>query len=686
MSIESSSITDEVVELLATWGASGSAGVSDLLEVLSEFTGQPQPSIMLRRALEVGEILDAGQRRELRELEEAAPSPGRAADPEWEARLTNALERLDTDLESGILRERSRTESELASWLPLMSSAERQQALALLWQGAAGSSNEENLAAAAGLLELRTVVGTVQERTRREVEQLLKSGALDGDADATAEARAALGPDALEELARTARQLERFRGREEKARAETRVEEARVRLADLCRQARDTLERDPAESATPFRGLLSTTLEGAEKAMKIEQSGGASSTGSDGGPEALDSWVVALGTILDPGSAEAVGGSSEALARSVLDDLESERANSPESRARSLESAKQELQAGLDQGARSLDDALFKAAAMVQASRKEADEELRGPCAKLQESASRLEALLAESARLLPAQRVARSRLLLESVTSEFHHPRIESVEALNVKAEQELDEVQKVARGASKQRHERDEAKRRRLLEVAGQKVELARGRAAARMRSVVSELENADPDELEALEEDLRELSWPVDNEIRLEAISVLDRFGSSSKSRRDPATKRSIASLRDALEGDDLPSIAQLTDELRRSAPIRFHWSGPVVWIIIAAVLITAMVAYVYVPKYLAQREKVYRLAFDGDVTGAVEVSFVTRGEVRETRQFDPGSEPPLEVELPPGRYEIYIDGRYTGRIIRAPDDPTEISSVPLPSGVE
>ena len=43
--------------------------------------------------------------------------------------------------------------------------------------------------------------------------------------------------------------------------------------------------------------------------------------------------------------------------------------------------------------------------------------------------------------------------------------------------------------------------------------------------------------------------------------------------------------------------------------------------------------------------------------------------------------PGAE--LEVAVPPGRYEIYVDGHYTGRAFVAPDDPSRVEGIPLPA---
>jgi hypothetical protein len=39
-------------------------------------------------------------------------------------------------------------------------------------------------------------------------------------------------------------------------------------------------------------------------------------------------------------------------------------------------------------------------------------------------------------------------------------------------------------------------------------------------------------------------------------------------------------------------------------------------------------------------------------------------------------------PATFELPSGRYEVYVNGRFTGTVIQVPDDPPQVSGIPFP----
>ena len=36
----------------------------------------------------------------------------------------------------------------------------------------------------------------------------------------------------------------------------------------------------------------------------------------------------------------------------------------------------------------------------------------------------------------------------------------------------------------------------------------------------------------------------------------------------------------------------------------------------------------------------------------------------------------------VDLAPGAFEVYVNGRYTGRVVRVPEDEPEVTNIPLP----
>ena len=70
----------------------------------------------------------------------------------------------------------------------------------------------------------------------------------------------------------------------------------------------------------------------------------------------------------------------------------------------------------------------------------------------------------------------------------------------------------------------------------------------------------------------------------------------------------------------------------------------------------------------------------LMADETVVGETTLMLVQDGEVFAQESYRAGQ--PAGFELPAGRYEVYVNGRYTGTVIEVPDDPPQVTGIPFP----
>ena len=373
-----------------------------------------------------------------------------------------------------------------------------------------------------------------------------------------------------------------------------------------------------------------------------------------------------------------LSGSDVALAPAARRILETslDRAGVALERGVSLESWEASLGAMLEglAGSTAVVDATAVEALLADlAKRRERDKGEAGLAESLRETARGLESALSELAPLLPTDRVLEARLLLERVDETAASAESERVEELRGSIGRKTAELKAQAGELREERRDRGEARRKRLLEQTARLEKLSTGRATSRVQSLIGELEAARPEDLSRLGDAMEDLARPVENEVRLGGAQVL------AKSKTTDGGE--IGRLRKALEEDDLPTVAELTAGLSGSGGIGALLRGPVAWFAIPLLAGVLSLGFVAGRSWWSNRPKEYRLTLSdaGGESRSFEIKLVGPDQPL-VQDHDPVGG--AAFSLPPGRYEIYVNDRYTGRELRAPDDPTEVGDIPVP----
>jgi hypothetical protein len=112
--------------------------------------------------------------------------------------------------------------------------------------------------------------------------------------------------------------------------------------------------------------------------------------------------------------------------------------------------------------------------------------------------------------------------------------------------------------------------------------------------------------------------------------------------------------------------------MRQELRRSRlPLR---------IALAVVGLVLVIGAVFVWRWLPNRALPYSLEVAAPDAQAVVFTLVRDGSVVERVESRPGGA--TTVDLAPGTYEVFVNDRYTGRVIRVPEDPRAVTAIPVP----
>ena len=320
-------------------------------------------------------------------------------------------------------------------------------------------------------------------------------------------------------------------------------------------------------------------------------------------------------------------------------------------------------------GGRELIEALIDAAQDLGAHRAQRRHAMEGAAADLRAAAGRLSEALEQLAALLPTERVVGCRVHLESVEETATCGNPEDAQTLLAEIRKETDEIRRIAELSREYRKSRSSAEIKRLTTEAENLLRAAEGSTARRIRSVVEKLDDADSKSLRALARELKTLSARVGNAVRLETAQVLQR----SKGKDSDETNDT---LRKAFEKDDLSTMAELAGpqarRLGRSKMIMRGAFGVVATLLVAGT--------VFVLNWLPNRPVSYVLEV-ADPAAQVTFTLVRDGGVVE--RVDARSGQPTPVDLAPGSYEIFVNDRYTGRVIHVPDDPRTVSGIPVPT---
>jgi hypothetical protein len=634
-----------VLDLLVTWGATARPGMSELFEVLGSFRGRDRLAI-LPRILEIpGFDLGPELGGEVRSLVEASRS-GDSLEPGFETRVERVLARVVPALRAGLEEQRDALQPILAGWTRVLAPAERDPILERYWGTVEEPELPSVMAALRNLGDVRGALDRAREQTEGEIRSLLDGGgATAGDASAVEHARDALTSGDPQQLLAARRALTMIKSREEHGRTAQELEAAQSRLNNLCQRSRQVLESSDGALDGTARGILETNVSASEELVLA-------SAEADSSDE-VAAWTRSIAT-------------REASLGAMLDSVAASGPVWAEQQRAVAETVAQQM------NHLAADDA----EARQQAERSAAEEEIRA-------ASRRLTAALEKSAAALPAERIVGARVLIEETDELIADGEPEAMRSLGGRIEKEAKELHQLAERAEEYLTSRETAERKRITNEAKKLEGLATGREAKKLGTLIAKAKGAGVGEFDALEAEIRSVTSKAGNRVRLEAAGLAKQAGKQiqRKSGKPAAAEleKTVAALQAARDDDDLASMAQSSAALKGQLP---KFSGTTLYAGLGALAVVVLLGAFFVWQSFSEDTHPYQLTLMADeaIAGEATLMLVQEGNIFAQEPYRAGQ--PATFELPSGRYEVYVNGRFTGTVIQVPDDPPQVSGIPFP----
>jgi hypothetical protein len=313
------------------------------------------------------------------------------------------------------------------------------------------------------------------------------------------------------------------------------------------------------------------------------------------------------------------------------------------------------------------------------------EREKLGAGERLKKSADRLRAALDRAAGELPTARVVQARLSIERVVEVIAAGDPGEMGSLAASLKEQIDEIESTAARTRKARHSRTEAGRLRVREEAEKLLDLAPPAARRKLEALARTAVGAEARELGGIGAKVRQLNRAVERGGRRDAALVIRTAGNRERrGKLAPPTRRLLEELRGALDRDELARAAELTRGLTEEVGRPSRLRGPLAWGLGAAGLILLVAAALLGWSLLGDRPQSYVLQLEGgpSLPEEVTVTLYSEGKPVEERRVNPTEG--VTFRLRPGRYEVMVNDRYTGRVLRVPEDPSPVEGIPVPSG--
>jgi hypothetical protein len=284
------------------------------------------------------------------------------------------------------------------------------------------------------------------------------------------------------------------------------------------------------------------------------------------------------------------------------------------------------------------------------------------------------------------------SRLLVEGVPAAVATQAPGDLETFGAAIEDETVELRRLAAEYRERRVSVATSQRGAAREECEKLIAVVPSSTAKRLKALLERLERAGASEVQAARRELERASSEVRNRIRLDAartIRIAERSLARGEGKGAPragtdvdSTAALVRALQQAMDGDDVEFLARHSRKLKQALRTSIVWNRPLVRVAIAAVGVLLLVTSLFAWQWYTSRTREYRLTFSGIPASAehITISLVRAGKIAEQDAFDPGQ--PAIVRLSPGEYEIYVNGRYTGRVVRVPGDPQDVTEIPFP----
>lgn len=634
----------ELVELLASWGATADPTVAALFDALERRSGAGIASRVDALLARADVLPDPDARATLEWIREACAA-GRAGEREVRARFLATAEKARADLDRALESRRAALRASMEPWIGSLGPRRAEPVLEALWAGAGQGEIEDRFAALDALGDAERRFAQARKELAVELGRVEKTEA---NAAALERASRALDADDPEEFARARAALQK-----ELDRAELR---SRRRELDAARDevdaARGRLERAAAATAT-------APAEAAAIRALLEATADLPRPGDDAPETALDAALrtarAARAECDDLAEALAAGRPDRAPLRARLADaLRARVADAPDPAA-----------AGFYAGAR----AALEAAA---SDRARAEKDFAARAGDLSAKATELERALQDAAGEASAETLATGATALQDARATLAARDASGIDAAVAGAVAALDAIDASAEETRRRRKDRRAAQREAGRERVARLRDAAPPNARRTLESIESRLDDDPQEALRALDR----LEARVGGGLRGEALQLAARADAAG----DAAA---AARLRDGLAGDDLPGLAREVERARGSAFQKKHRTRRLLRVAAAAALFVVLAVAIALIRTAGPGTKSYTLRFAGPETGdalAGSVALYRDGALFAETPFVPGT--PVEVRLPDGRFEIYVNDRYTGRAIRVPGDAERVDDIPIP----
>ncbi len=685
-----------VVDLLVDWGAAAQPDVGDILQAIASLRNVAD---LLRALHQRGrDLLPADLRDELDRAVAILDTGGSLGAPSFRSRLDQMVARAQEALEPRIAERRASVAALLKSWAILLDPDGLGSALQGLWRSERAACLADQIGALEDLDRIHEALQTARRATTAEIQTRLAAGAPGDAADGVIElARNALQSGDPSQLLRV-RQALRDRGARDEHRAVAeRCNAARSRLAALCEQAR---RRPDAAGSAPnghAARLRAKAVEGAGRVLRATMAPALPTDEGGTFEQALAAWERALRTILE---ADAAAGEADQRARQDLagvfraelerlgtDDHDSGDSAAPAPDTATVEAA---LRDTAFPGGLPFQEAVDRAADLLRRTERQAEARVKEAAARLRLSASDLASFLESKAAEMPTARVVRARLRLEQVDGIVAARRVDGIVSLDHAIREDLEDLRGLAAHAQRRRANREEAERESLREEAARLVEVAPRRTARRLQALLGQAERADGQRLARLREHIDLLRNGVEQAIRLDAAKSLRsgehrvRKAGEGTAARSPEAMRNLArcveELSAAMQKDDLATLRGCAGEVRSALRTVAPLSRPWFRVALAVAATAALAGGLAYWSGRLNRPQAYTLKLDGRPQQPVSVWLVRDGRIVERAEYAEEEER-VTFNLRPGHYGVFVDRRYTGRVIQVPGD-REVSGIPCP----
>lgn len=690
------SVEDEIVDLLVSWGAVASPEGGDLLRALS---GAPTIADLLRGLQNLAsDLLPPQMQEELKQVARLVDAGGSLGAPSLRARIDRILRQSRDHLDPGIVQLGRSIAANLSPWALILDRQELDQTLQTLWRGERPGDLAERLNTLEGMQDVQRLL----EDRRRSLEADLHkaaSTAAGGEAGAGAGA-AAQARQALEEgdplrLYQAKAALESSRDLERTRASATTLQEARRRLADLVARAR---QQATAPEPGPH-GELETLRAGMIESAARFTDGPSPDRGEEVEAlrSAVEAWERALTGILEHGSQAAAAGDEKRL--DLVRSYEAE-IGVLQSRSSALSGptgdtftaqasqAMDALRESAPGGGPPLEQALQKIDEIVRSGRESTGAGLQSVADRISVSSAHLTTLLEKSGDKLPTATVFNARLHLEQVEGLIAARDIAALTTLEKLMEDDIAELRRLLSIVQRRHSNRLEAERETCLEEISRLSEVAPPRVGRSLRAVANEVEQCERDALAPLQTRVERLGDRVRQSIRLEAGKALYAANRWLKKAGDrPALSERVAALTEQVDElsrllvkGKLPLLREQTVAVRAAVRKNAPLTRPAFRLGIAGLLVLALLAGAFAARSLWNKPQTYVFELDSEPAEAVEIWLVRNGRIIEKQQYGAG-DPAVSFSLEEGRYEVFVNERYTGRVVLVPDDPREVTGIPI-----